>query len=144
MPCSVWQCGGTALYDTLLNWVFPLSPRLSLSMSLLQLFWPSSAYLCFRSRLTCCATSCARRTWCRCGRRRAGRCSWSSTCGSWPRAAATTWSRPSVPSGSPCTSPRGGIASPRARGSNVELTFAVVLMKEKASRQLEGVWFSSL
>lgn len=25
MPCSVWQCGATALYDTLLNWVFPES-----------------------------------------------------------------------------------------------------------------------
>lgn len=120
-----------------------VSPCLSL-LRFAAAFWPSSACLSrFRSRRTRCATSCAPRTWCRCGRRRPGPCSWSSTCDSWPRAAATTWSRPSVPSGSQCTSPRWEIGFPRALGSNMEFTLAVI-PKEKASRQLKGVWFSTL
>lgn len=96
-----------------------------------------------RSRRTCCAASCARRTWCRCGRRRRAPCSWSSACASWPRAAATTSSRPSAPSGSQCTSPRWEIGFPRAPGSNVGLTRAIVL-KEEASTQSKGARLSSL
>lgn len=37
MPCCVWQCGATTSYNSLLNWVFPVSPCLSLSVSSLQL-----------------------------------------------------------------------------------------------------------